>query len=196
MTLFKSLTLFLLLALTHFAVAQTSGERKAQELITALNKTQFVQEYRDYKAGIELDIAEFKLVESDFQERDVKRIQLYYNQSRTKFDAILDKLQADLTSRTMRKTIAQNPDRYTKALKSSLTTAVNFYNDNCKKRIEALTEKDSAMDVETIQGLFDGVLGLVELFKSKSESADELTVAYLESEFIQPLRLKKWEEIL
>lgn len=187
--------LFLLLALTHFAVAQTSGERKAQELIAALNKTQFVQEYRDYKAGIELDIAEFKLVESNFQERDVKRIQLYYNQSRTKFDAILDKLQADLTSRTMRKTIAQNPERYTKALKSSLTAAVNFYNDNCKKRIEELTEKDSAMDVETIQGLFDGVLGLVELFKSKSESANELTVAYLESEFIQPLRLKGWEEM-
>ncbi len=191
----KLLTLFFIIQ-TNFIMAQTAAERKAQELIDALNKTEFVQQYQEYKASIELDVAEFKLVQADQQERDVKRVQLYFNQSRLKFDAILTKLETDLTNRTARKTIAQNPQKYTKTLQDDLTAAVNYYNENCKKLMENLTEKDSAMDMETVQGLFDSVLGLVQLFKATGENANQLTVAYLEKEFIQPLRLKKWEEIL
>jgi hypothetical protein len=190
----KLLTLFFIIQ-TNFIMAQTAAERKAQELIEALNKTEFVQQYQQYKASIELDVAEFKLVQADLQEREVKRVQLYFNQSRLKFDAILTKLETDLTNRTTRKTIVQNPQKYTKTLQDDLTAAVNYYNENCKKLMENLTEKDSAMDMETVQGLFDSVLGLVQLLKATGEAANQLTVAYLEKEFIQPLRLKKWEEI-
>jgi len=195
MSAIKLLTLFFIIQI-NLGNAQSAAERKAQELIDALNKTEFVQQYQEYKAGIELDVAEFKLVQADLQERDVKRVQLYFNQSRLKLDAILTKLETDLTNRTTRKTIAQNPQRYTKTLQTDLTAAVNYYNENCKKLMETLTEKDSAMDMETVQGLFDSVLGLVQLFKSNGENANQLSAAYLEKEFIQPLRLKKWEEIL
>jgi len=181
--------------LVAYTGAGQTPERKAQELIDALNQTPFVRQYREYKAGIELDVAEFRLSESDYPEREVKRVQLYYNQSRQQFDALLDKLQADLANRAMRKTIAQNPQRYSKSLQGQLTTAVNYYNDNCKKLMEQLSERDSAMDLDAVQGLFDSVLGLVELFKAKGESANQITAAYLESEFIQPLRLKGWEEM-
>ncbi len=194
MKFIKLLTLFIIIH-TNIGNAQTAAERKAQELIDALNKTEFVQQYQEYKNNIELDVAEFKLVQADLQERDVKRVQLYFNQSRLKFDAILTKLETDLTNRTTRKTIAQNPQRYTKTLQDDLTAAVNYYNENCKKLMENLTEKDSAMDMETVQGLFDSVLGLVQLFKASGENANQLSAAYLEKEFIQPLRLKKWEEI-
>lgn len=194
MKFIQLLTLFFIIQ-TNLVMAQTAAERKAQELIDALNKTEFVQQYQEYKTGIELDVAEFKLVEADLPPADVKRVQLYFNQSRLKFDAILTKLETDLTNRTTRKTIAQNPQKYTKTLQTSLTAAVDYYNENCKKRMETLTEKDSAMDVETMQELFASVMGLVQLFKTNGENTNQLTIAYLEKEFIQPLRLKKWEEI-
>jgi hypothetical protein len=195
MRFFFLIPLCLLAAYTSVGQAQTAPERKAQELIDALNQTPFVRQYREYKAGIELDVAEFRLSESDYPEREVKRVQLYYDQSRQQFDALLDKLEADLANRAMRKTIAQNPQRYSKSLQGQLTAAVNYYNDNCKKLMEQLSERDSAMDLDAVQGLFDSVMGLVELFKSKGESANQITAAYLESEFIQPLRLKRWEEM-
>ncbi|MBK6946909.1 MAG: hypothetical protein IPH16_01485 [Haliscomenobacter sp.] len=195
MKFIKLLTLFFIIH-TNMVNAQTAAEQKAQELIDALNKTEFVQQYQEYKNNIELDVAEFKLIQADLQERDVKRVQLYFNQSRLKFDGILTKLETDLTNRTTRKTIVQNPQRYTKTLQDDLAAAVNYYDENCKKLMETLTEKDSAMDMETLQGLFDSVLGLVQLFKATGENANQLSLAYLEKEFIQPLRLKKWEEIL
>lgn len=187
--------LLITLACPSLILAQSSAERKAQELINALNETAFVQQYREYQTGIELDVATFKISEADIPERDVKRVQLFYNQSRLKFDAVLNKLENDLTSRPMRKTIAQDPQRYTKKLQTDLSTAIKYYNDNCKKLMEKLTETDSALELDTAKGLLDGILGLVELFKSKGEDANAITVAYLESEFIQPLRLKKWDEI-
>lgn len=193
----KFVKLFILFCIIQVNIghAQPAAERRAQELITALNKTEFVQQYQQYKASIELDIAEFKLMKDKLQDRDVKRVQLHFNQSRLKFDAILNKLENDLSNRTTRRNIAQNPDQYTKTLQTDLTTAVNYYNENCKKLIETLLEKDSAMDVEAVQSLFSSVMGLIQLFKSNGENANQITVEYLEKEFIQPLRLKKWEEI-
>ncbi|MEZ5040130.1 MAG: hypothetical protein R2828_09565 [Saprospiraceae bacterium] len=188
------LTLILMLQ-PNLGKAQPAAERKAQELIDALNKTEFIQQYQEYKNNIELDVAEFKILQAEMQESDVKRVQLYFNQSRLKFDAILTKLETDLTNRATRKTITQNPQKYTKTLQDDLTVAIDYYHGNCKKLMENLSEKDSAMDVEMMQGLFDSVLGLVQLLKSTSENANQLSVAYLEQAFIQPLRLKKWEEI-
>jgi hypothetical protein len=172
-----------------------SPDRKTQELIEALNNTSFIQQYKTYKEGIELDIAELKIEEAKLDPTEIKRIQLYYNQSRIKFDAILNRLETDLTNRTKRKAILDNPQEYTKSLQGDLTTAVNFYNEQCKKRMEAILEKDSAMDTETLQALLTGVLGMVQLFKAKSESTKEINAAYLKEAFTTPLRLKKWAEI-
>ncbi|NJL77084.1 MAG: hypothetical protein HC892_20790 [Saprospiraceae bacterium] len=183
-----------LLLQTTLAFAQTP-DRKTEELVAALNNTEFVQQYQTHKESIELDIAEFKLEESTLDATEVKRVQLYYDQSRLKFDAILNKLQTDLTSRTKRKTILDNPTAYTKTLQDDLTAALDYYNENCKKRIEALLEKDSAMDTETLQELLGGVLGMVQLLKEKSDLTNQLNTEYLKEAFINPLRLKKWAEL-
>lgn len=187
--------LFCCLLGLQLATAQNAAEQKAIELIQALNKTEFVQSYREYKANIELDIAEFKLAEAELQPKDVRRVQLYYTQSKLKFDALLDKMEMDFSSKTTRKTIVQNPQAYTKKMQEQLTTAGDFYLQNCKKLIEQLTEKDSALKAEMFDGILGSIIGLIQLFKSAGENANQLTVEYLEKQFIQPLRLKRWEEI-
>jgi hypothetical protein len=187
-------TLLCLIGQSVYLAAQ-APDRKTEELITALNNTEFVQQYQAYKENIELEIAELKIEEAELNPTELKRIQLYYNQSRLKFDAILNKLETDLTSRTKRKLMLDNPTDYTQSLQKDLTAAVDYYNENCKKRIEALLEKDSAMDAETLQELLGGVLGMVQLLKEKSELNQQINTAYLKEAFITPLRLKKWEAI-
>ena len=187
--------LFCCLLGLQLATAQNAAEQKAQELIQALNKTEFVQSYREYKANIELDIAEFKLEEAELQPKDVRRVQLYYNQSKLKFDALLDKMEMDFSSKTTRKIIVQNPQAYTKKMQEQLTTAGDFYLQNCKKLIEQLTEKDSALKAEMFDGILGSIFGLIQLFKTAGDNANQFTVEYLEKEFIQPLRLKRWVEI-
>ncbi len=116
--------LFCCLLGLQLATAQNAAEQKAIELIQALNKTEFVQSYREYKANIELDIAEFKLAEAELQPKDVRRVQLYYTQSKLKFDALLDKMEMDFSSKTTRKTIVQNPQAYTKKMQEQLLQRV------------------------------------------------------------------------
>ena len=88
------------------------GEKKLNNLISTLDDTKFIKEYKEYKSEMEGLVAEIKLSEAEAKE--ITKAKLSYNQSKMRFDAILDQLKRDLANSSTRKLIMKSPDAFSK----------------------------------------------------------------------------------
>ena len=90
--------------------------------------------------------------------------------------------------------MTDHPYQFSSTLEAELNNALNFYNNNCKLKIDTYVEHDAAA-----LGLME--LGLLvtlgkELYKiwsDKQAKIKEMSGKYFEERFVTKYRLKKWD---
>lgn len=169
-----------------------AGEKKLNNLINTLDDTKFIKEYKEYKSEMEGLVAEVKLSEADAKE--IAKAKLSYNQSKMRFDAILDQLKRDLANTSTRKLIVKSPDAFSKNYQKRLDEATTYCNDNFRIKASKILKTD-ALDTETLEMLIGSFFTIFKSFGEKKAATDEFSVQFLEINLIEPLRFKSWDKI-
>ena len=172
--------------------AQT--EKKMDALIVALEETQFIQEYKQYKSDVEAKIAELK-IDTSISPREVAKVKIAYNQSKFKFDAILDQLRRDLSNAATRKLIEKSPTTFSTTYQRKLDDAKTYCSNNFHQKADALLKKPEAADMATLELLVNSFFTIFKSINEKKQTAETFNAAYLETQLIDPLRFKAWEKV-
>ncbi len=170
------------------------SEKKMDALINALEETSFIQEYKQYKSEVEAKVVELKITDS-LNVKDVAKVKIAYNQSKFKFDAIVEQLRRDLSNAATRKLIEKSPTAFSNAYQKKLDNAKTYCNNNFHLKADDLLKIESAPDVETLELLISSFFTIFKTIGDKRKAADEFNTAYLETQLIEPLRFKAWEKI-
>lgn len=177
---------------TTLLAQSAGGETKLNKLISALDDTKFIKEYKEYKSEMEGLVAEVKLSEGDAKE--ITKAKLSYNQSKMRFDAILDQLKRDLANSSTRKLIMKSPDAFSKNYQKRLDEAKVYCNDNFSKKAAKILKTD-ALDTETLEMLIGSFFTIFKSFEDKKAATNEFSAQFLELNLIDPLRFKAWDKI-
>ena len=170
----------------------TGGEKKLNNLISTLDDTKFIKDYKEYRSDMEGLVAEVKGAEADAKE--VAKIKLAYNQSKLRFDGVLDQLKRDLGNSSTRKLITKSPDVFSNNYQKRLDAAKLYCNDNFRKKAEKVLKVDAA-NTENIELLIGTFFTIFKSFSEKKAAENEFTAQFLEVNLIEPLRFKTWEKI-
>ena len=174
--------------------AQCKKVKKWQEAIDNLEKTEFVQTYKDYKERIEMGIADFQLMQDNLDEKDIEIVRNGYIETKQRFDTMFESMKADFTNKKMRKYICNKPEHYFKGFRYDMDQGWNFYRNNCERYIHQFTTPEVAAFGLTEITL---LLGLIEKFgniiSKHIDKMNKISGEYLESHFISKMRLKDWE---
>jgi hypothetical protein len=194
----KKNILLTLISLTFFTVhnplfSQGIGtEKKLNTLITAIEDTKFIKAYKELKNKVENTAAEVKLAQAD--PKDVARVKLAYNQSKFRFDGVLDQLKRDLANSDTRKMILKSPETFSRNYQKRLDEAETYCNDNFNKKAAAILKTDAA-GLDNIELLVGTFFTIFKAFTEKKAAKDEYSIQFLELNLIDPLRLKAWDKI-
>lgn len=167
---------------------------KMDEIITALEKTQFMETYRTYKDSTESKILEINL-KKNLSEQEVGKVKIAYRQSQSKFNAIINQLKRDLGNSSTRKMLRKSPDIFIKSYEIQLEAAKKYCNNTFHIKADLILKKDGIDQVQLAEILMKTFF---ELFKSFSEyqlSQEIFNMTYLETKLIQPLQFKDWDNI-
>jgi len=124
----KLILFFLIIAVS--ANAQLTRKKKYDEAITALNGTEFIQTYKEYKIMVEETMTNFKSMASEFDSYDVEFVKEAYMESKAEFDGIAENLKTDLLDKKTRSFIIDDPERYSKFIAGEVEDAYeNFLNN-------------------------------------------------------------------
>lgn len=175
--------------------AQSVSEKKMDALISALDETKFIQEYKEFKNETESKIAEIKL-HTELDAQAVAKLKIEYNKSKFKFDAITDQLKRDLSNSATRKLIVKSPTTFSDAYQKKLDDAKSYCSNNFHEKADALLKKpDGSMDAATLELLVGSFFTIFKSINEKKKAEDEFNATYLETQFIEPLRFKAWDKI-
>lgn len=193
--LFLSIVLLSIFLLSSY-LTQAQSEQKMARVIFLIEQSEFTQKLLKDKKEIESEIANFKRKQEQLQisPEDIAEIKSNYDASKIKFDYVLNALKSDFSNKKPRKEMARNPNEYCENLMTSYNEALKFYNDGCRKKIEAL--------IETDEGAFDPLLILTvigisgetfRIFREIKKSNIEASMVYFERNYITGKQLKSWE---
>ena len=110
------------------------------EALFFLNKTDFCDKYKEYKAKMEKDVTSFLSNKDNLKvsKENLDAVQKAYQKSAEKFDLVFDKMKGDFANAGKRKQISKAPEDFAKAYKADLLEAYNFYVENCQQKMDAL----------------------------------------------------------
>jgi hypothetical protein len=174
-------------------LAQSTGaEKKLNNLISTLDDTKFIKDYKSYKSEMEGLVAEIKL--SEGEAKDVAKAKLSYNQSKMRFDGVLDQLKRDLANTGTRKLIMKSPESFSRNYQKRLDEAKLYCNDNFAKKASAILKTD-ALDLSNIELLLGTFFTIFKSFSEKKGTDNEFSAQFLELNLIEPLRFKAWDKV-
>jgi hypothetical protein len=186
--------LFCLLSQIVSAQPNAKRENKWQETIDGLEKTEVIQKYIKAKENIEKQMTDFHRQKSTLNPNDVEEIRKGYDASVGKFDKILEDLKKDFMSAQARKIMNQSPDRFVKYYNGEVDEAVRFYGNNCNSKIEALLYADGGgTGITEVMALIGLASELVKIIDKWQDKVQKMSGDYFDNNFIQKLRLKKWD---
>jgi len=187
----------LIFSLSTFSIsAQLKRSAKLDKAIDALNNTEFIDTYKNYKTNVETTIRDFKSMAYDLDPYDVQMVKDSYAESKKEFDAIVENLKVDLIDKKTRNFISDYPDRYTKFIASEVEGSYEFFLNNTVTLIDDLTGYEytgfGLAEVNLIVGLLGEITGMIKDIKGNMK---KMTAEYFEAYFIADLRLAEWENI-
>lgn len=177
-------------------VLTAQKETKWNDAITELENEEFVQEYLRLKELIERDIKEFKIeVENGtISNADINLVKLAFEESKVSFDQILDRMKYSFTIKSERQKIRNNPSTFTSAFKSDLKTSFESYQNNCQRKMHAMTSSFvGAFGLGEITLILGLVKEVYEIIDSQLAKTRKMTEEYFENKLISKLRLHEWE---
>ena len=125
---------------------------------------------------------------------DIAVIKSNYDESKIKFDHVLDELKSDFSNKEIRKEINERPNEYCENLMSDYNEALKFYNDTCRKKIEAFINADEGAFDPLIILTVIGITGeTFQIFSAIKQARIEASMMYFERNYINGKRLKSWE---
>lgn len=189
----KTLFVVFLALSSTLLTAQSAAEKKMDALISALMETKFIVAYKEYKNETEAKISELK-IETTLDAKEVAKVKIAYNQSKFKFDAILDQLKRDLANSATRKLILKSPNTFSNTYQRKLDEAKESCNNSFHKKADLLLKKD-ALDTQTLELLMGTFFTIFKSMSEQKKASNEFSAAYLETELIDPLRFKAWDKI-
>jgi hypothetical protein len=165
---------------------------KMDAIITALEGTEFIKQYKEYQVETEAVVNELKN-KADVPPAELAKLKFAYKQSKTKFDELMNLLKRDLANPSTRKMIRKSPDLYTSSYQLKLDAAKTYCQNNFHApATKVLQHSGGTEQIElVIKTLFD----IFKLFTDSSSVNEAANAAYLDTQFIQPLRYKSWEKI-
>ncbi len=193
----KAFYLFCLFSISLTTPITAQPNTKLARIIKVIEYSDFTATYLAAKEEMEETIFSFKQQQHQFSEADIAIIKKGYDASKIKFDGILDGLKREFTNRRNRKNIGKNPESALQAiLTNDFIAARNYYNDNCKLRIDALINADTgAFDplfIITVIGITGETFNIINKIREDKIAGLE---DYFETHYAKNKRLKAWEAI-
>lgn len=188
-------SLLLIIPLTTVLSAQPN--LKLARVVKVLEHSDFTITYMNAKQQMEAHIFSLKQQQHYFSEEDIALIKKGYDETKIKFDRILDDLKINFATRRHRRDIEKNPDAALQAmLTNDFITARNYFNDNCKQRIDALINADSGafnpLFIITVIGITGETFNIINKIRmDKIEGFEQ----YFETHYAKGKKLKTWEDI-
>ena len=168
---------------------------KMQEAVNIVTQTEFSQKYKKHKEAIEGKMEEFFLNKELFEKEDQQHIQTNYGEVVDKFDAALEQIKSCFADPTVRKAFLNKPDIYTNAIEAHLDYGYKHFSNEIGRRVDRVTHNQSGTlgltEIALIIGL---VKELYDVYKEHKKAYNEMSVEFFESQYVKPLRLKRWEE--
>lgn len=192
---FYFLLLLLTIPLTTKLLAQPN--LKLARVIKVIEHSDFTDTYLTAKQEMEAEIFSFKQQQHYFSEEDIAIIKKGYDESKIKFDRILDDLKEGFVDRRYRKDIEKRPESTLQTmLNNDFNAARNYYSDKCKRRMDELVNADSgAFDplfIITVIGITGETFNIINKIRTdKIEGFEQ----YFETHYAKDKRLKTWEAI-
>lgn len=196
-TIFRLSLLLLAALISEGLLAQSKREEKWQTAINALKETEFITKYKEFKERIEANVTQFHIdmTEKGLSEEEIEAVAAAYENSVEKFDKLLDKLKTDFTDPTMRKELAKSSDRYTEVYVPNLEKAYATYMNDCQLKIDRLTGGGrGAIGIGEVQMLLAMGNMVYKIVEQQQAKMAKLSASFFEQNFINDLRLKRWEE--
>jgi hypothetical protein len=190
--------LFLLLSIAFVlpSYAQSKKEKKMKAAIDAVNGTEFIKKYRESKEYIEKSGGEFKAIMGNYESQDVNEVIFGYEGTRKQFNSIIEKIKKDLLDKKTREFMIAQPDRYTDFVSKEVDFAMKTYQQTVVVKINEITgNEEVGIGIMELKLLIDLVFNVVGVIKTIQDELDKMNEAYLDKNFVQPLRVQSWEEL-
>jgi hypothetical protein len=190
--------LFLLLCVAFVlpTQAQSKKEKKMKAAIDAINNTEFIKKYKESKEYIEKSGGEFKAIMGNYESQDVNEVIFGYEGTRKQFNSIIEKIKKDLMDKKTREFMIAQPDRYTDFVSKEVDFAMKTYQQTVVVKINEITGNEQVgMGIMELKLLIDLVFNVVGVIKTIQDELDKMNEAYLEKNFVQPLKVQSWEEL-
>jgi hypothetical protein len=176
----------------------TNQNAKMDEFILLLVNTKFMKDYKAYKQATETKIQELKLampsLTSEADVKEINQLKIAYKQSQFKFDAVLDQLKTEIVTPAGRKRIVKNPAAFSKSYNRLLEDAQTFCNNNFHQKADRLLHPNKDGDPLTML-IVDALINIIKNYVDKQAADKAINAMYLETNFIEPLRFKSWNNI-
>lgn len=192
----KKLLPILLLFVSISVQAQLKRNSKLDKAIEALNSTEFITTYKDYKESVETTIRDFKSMSYDLDPYDIQMVMDAYSETKKEFDSVIENLKVDLIDKKTRNFISDEPHRYTKFIASEVEDAYENFLNNTVTLIDDLTGYEytgfGLSEISLIVGLLGEMNGMIKEIKGNMK---KMSAEYFEAYFIKDLRLAEWVNI-
>jgi hypothetical protein len=196
MKLKSFLILLLAIAFVLPSQAQSKKEKKMKAAIDAINSTEFIKKYKESKEYIEKSGGEFKSIMGNYESQDVNEVIFGYEATRKQFNSIIEKIKKDLMDKKTREFMISQPDRYTDFVSKEVDFAMKNYQQTVVIKINEVTGYEQVgIGIMELKLLLDLVFDVVGVIKTIQDELDKMNEAYLDKNFVQPLRVQTWEEL-
>ncbi len=192
----------LLLLISILLMCSCSSNLSAQKIknwdegIENLEKEDFILEYSRIKELIETDVRAFKVEVKNgiVTNSDLEIVTTSFEETKTAFDQILDKMKYGFTMKSNRKKLKKNPELFTEAFHSDLDEAYKSYQNNCQNKMNAMTASfDGAFGLSEITLILSLAKEIYSMINDNIEKTKKMSEEYFELNFISKLRLKDWD---
>lgn len=193
--------LMTLVLMCNFSLTLLFGQNKQEKrwdaAIASLNQSDFVEKYDELKTKIEEQVKDFQVNSnsSTIRPEDVLEVKKAYDETVVRFDAVLQEIKKSFTDPQTRQVISTSPERFTRYLESEIEVAFNYYNNNCKRKMDAVMPKITGaiglMEFGMLITLGKEVYGI---YKQYKENTKKMSGEYFDKNFVKQHQLKRWEE--
>lgn len=193
------LPLLCLLALPVLAQAQVAKKiDKNTATLNALKSTDFYKKFDELKGRIETSVAQFH---SDMKTRnyspgDVEEIASAYDNVASKFDEILTRLNKDITGASKKNEFLKHPEKFASGYIPSLQRAYDSFKNGCQLKMDRLSGggRGRAFEMDEVDALLESAESFSKAIEQNKSRLSKMDADFFERNFIQDLRLKRWEE--
>ncbi len=178
-------------------VATAKSYKKIDQGLQAFLETAFIKKLKDFKIEAESLTSTFKATQQSFKPKQVAMVKKAYLQFADKYNLQLDEIKRDFLDNKKLKFIRKYPDMYAASLELKLRDLSDEYSQNLEKTVADLTGSDeyAAFPILAVLTIVKFGVDFTNHLARVRFSNRKVKEEHLNQYFIQPYKIRSWDEI-